>query len=184
MAYPRLKPLEPPYSQELSEHFTKMMPPGIDPIKLFRTLGHNPRILNKIRHGNLLDRGSITRREREIIILRTCARCGAEYEWGVHVAFFAERFGLGREQVRSTFQSKPTTDLWEEGDILLIALVDELHDFSQISDDLWAKLEASWKPDQLVEMIVLTGFYHTVSFVINGLKIDLEEMAPTFADYA
>ena len=38
-------------------------------------------------------------REREIVIDRTCARCGAEYEWGVHVAFFGERVGLTREEI-------------------------------------------------------------------------------------
>ena len=35
---------------------------------------------------------SLPLREREIAIDRTCARCGCEYEWGVHVAYFAERF--------------------------------------------------------------------------------------------
>ncbi|HEV7760231.1 MAG TPA: hypothetical protein VGO78_14620 [Acidimicrobiales bacterium] len=30
-------------------------------------------------------------RDREIVIDRTCARCGCQYEWGVHVAFFGDR---------------------------------------------------------------------------------------------
>ena len=41
----RLKPVEPPYSPELIHEFEKMMPPGMEPIILFRTLAHNPRIL-------------------------------------------------------------------------------------------------------------------------------------------
>jgi alkylhydroperoxidase family enzyme len=33
---------------------------------------------------------SLSRREREIVILRTTGRCGCEYEWSVHVAYFAD----------------------------------------------------------------------------------------------
>jgi hypothetical protein len=44
--------------------------------------------------GGLLDRGSIGLRDRAIVIDRACARCGSEYEWGVHVALFAARVGL------------------------------------------------------------------------------------------
>ena len=33
---------------------------------------------------------SMTLREREIVILRTCTRRGCEYECGVHVVVFAE----------------------------------------------------------------------------------------------
>ena len=89
---PRLDPLSPPYETSIAEELEKMMPPGLDPLLLFRTIAHNPRVLHKIREANLLDRGSIERSDRELAILRTCARCGSEYEWGVHVPIFARRF--------------------------------------------------------------------------------------------
>ena len=164
----RIPPLEPPYEPEVAEDLEKMMPPGIEPLKLFRTLAHNPRILSKFRLGNLLDRGSIDRREREIVILRTCARCGAEYEWGVHVSFFAQRFGLTPEQVTATVHGDAEDSVWTPGDSLLIRLADELHDRACISDELWKALENRWQRPQILEFIVLAGFYHTVSFVING----------------
>ena len=177
MLEPRIIPVEPPYEPESAEELEKIMPPGIEPLKLFRTLAHNPRILRKFRQGSLLDRGSIDRRDREIVILRTCARCGAEYEWGVHVAFFATRFGINEEQIAATAKSPAEHPCWSETDALLIRLVDELHDSSQISDELWLALSQNWQPPQLIEFIVLTGFYHTVSFVINGAQIELEDGA-------
>jgi alkylhydroperoxidase family enzyme len=157
-----------------------MMPPGFEPIKLFRTLAHNPRILHKFRLGNLLDRGSIDRREREIVILRTCARCEAEYEWGVHVSFFAQRFGITQEQIEATVHGNSEDPVWSPRDAILIRLVDELHDTAQVSDKLWHDLKNFWDAQQLIEFIVLTGFYHTVSFVINGASIELEEGAARF----
>ncbi len=180
MSEPRIFPIEPPYEPESAEELEKIMPPGIEPLKLFRTLAHNPRVLRKFRLGSLLDRGSIDRRDREIVILRTCARCGAEYEWGVHVAFFATRFGISEEQIAATASGSAEDPCWSEKDALLIRLVDELHDSSRISDELWRALSQNWQPPQLIELIVLAGFYHTVSFVINGVQIEIEEGAARF----
>jgi 4-carboxymuconolactone decarboxylase len=176
----RIQPVEPPYDPAVAEELEKMMPPGIEPIRLFRVLAHNPRILHKFRMSNLLDRGSIERRDREIVILRTCARCGAEYEWGIHVSYFAERFGVSTEQIAATAHGNAQGPSWTERDRLLVRLVDELHDTARISDALWTDLEAHWEIPQVLELIVLAGFYHTVSFVVNGAKIELEDGAARF----
>ena len=180
MLAPRILPVEPPYEPESAEEFEKIMPPGVEPLKLFRTLAHNPRVLRKFRLGSLLDRGTIDRRDREIVILRSCARCGAEYEWGVHVVFFAARFGITEEQIKATANGSADDPCWHEKDALLIRLVDELHESSRISDHLWLALSQNWQPSQLIEFIVLTGFYHTVSFIINGAQIELEDGAARF----
>src|SRR5437868_12494449 len=98
----RLPPREPPFDLSTAEDLEKLMPPGVPPLDLFLTLAHNPRVLRRVRKGGLLDPGSITVREREIVILRTCALCGSEYEWGVHVQFFAAVAGLSPAQIAAT----------------------------------------------------------------------------------
>ena len=55
-----------------------------------------PRAWDKFRAGSLLDRGPLSLREREIVIDRTCALTGCEYEWGVHVALFAKAAAADR----------------------------------------------------------------------------------------
>ena len=102
MTEPRIAPLDPPYSAPVAAALERIMPAGVPPLALFRTLAVNERVFLRVMAGGLLDRGSITLREREIVIDRTCARCGSEYEWGVHVAFFAERARLSPEEVAST----------------------------------------------------------------------------------
>src|SRR5436305_13498907 len=99
-AAPRVDPVTPPYAPEVQAIFDKVMPPGVPPLTLFTTLARVPRIYDRFRAGSLLDRGPLSLRQREIVIDRTCARCGSAYEWGVHVAFFAERVRLTPEQVR------------------------------------------------------------------------------------
>src|ERR1700733_9524050 len=101
----RIAPLEPPYPPEIQAQFDAIMR-GAPPLTLFRVLAGNARAWEKFRAGSLLDRGPLTLREREIVIDRTCALTGCEYEWGVHVAIFAKPAGLTDGQVRATVLEK------------------------------------------------------------------------------
>ena len=172
MDTPRVVPLEPPYPEPVQAALDRIMPAGVAPLALFRTLARNERVFLRLMAGGLLDRGSISLREREIVIDRTCARCGSEYEWGVHVSFFAERVGLTPEQVTATATGDPTA--FPEHERLLLRLVDALHDEARVGDALWAALRAHWSEEQLIELVALTGFYHLISFATNALRIPLE----------
>jgi alkylhydroperoxidase family enzyme len=170
----RVEPVVPPYPPELQAVFDAIMPPGVPPLALFTTLARVPRIWDRFRAGSLLDRGPVSLRHREIVIDRTCARCGCAYEWGVHVAFFGPRAALTHEQVRATVHGGAEDAVWSADERLLIRLVDELHDTATISDELWTALAATFSVEQVLELIALVGFYHSVSFFANGLRLPLE----------
>jgi hypothetical protein len=73
------------------------MPQGVPPILLFRTFAYNLAMSKAMGlwGGYELSKNlSLSMRDREIVIDRVCARCNCEYEWGVHIAFFAERVDL------------------------------------------------------------------------------------------
>src|SRR5437762_6510842 len=106
----RIAPVEPPYAPPVAEMLSKWMPPGaaVPPLALFRTLVQHPRLSDRMRPlgAALLGSATIAPRDRELVILRTCARVGAEYEWGVHVSAFAAAVGLDRsEEHTSELQS-------------------------------------------------------------------------------
>ena len=176
----RIAALEPPYAEAVAAALERIMPKGVPPLRLFRTLAVNERVFLRLMNANLLDRGSITLREREIVIDRTCARCGSEYEWGVHVGFFRERAGLTDAQVAGTCAADPDASGFPARERLLLRLVDELHDTATVSDGLWQELRAEWTDAQLVELVALVGFYHLISFVTNALRIPLEPFAARF----
>ena len=176
----RVEPVQPPFPPELQAVFDRIMPPGVPPLQLFTTLARVPRIYERFRAGSLLDRGPLSLRHREIVIDRTCARCGCAYEWGVHVAFFAERVALTPEQIRATVHGTPADPAWSDEEKLLIRAVDELHDSSRISDELWAALANTFSVEQIFELIALVGFYHTVSFFANGLRLAPEPFGVPF----
>jgi hypothetical protein len=182
MNTPRLAPLAPPYADDVAPLLESLRMGLPEPLVLFRTLAHSPRVLGRVKAGGLLDRGPVPLRLREIVILRTTARCGAGYEWGVHVAGFAGKAGLSDDDVRATATLGANEHTWTESEALAIALVDALHDTAQVDDALHAKLTATFAPDVLVELIALVGFYHLISFQVNALKIAPEAFAPTLPE--
>jgi 4-carboxymuconolactone decarboxylase len=174
----RIQPLERPYEPEVDRYLSQLMPPGsgLDPLKLFRTLALNFDLASRMRplSAGLLAHGSIEPYERELVILRTTFLNRAEYEWGVHATFFKE---LSQEKIEAT--TGPAEN-WRGSDAFLIRLCDELHATSRISDELWEALRDQWSDEQLVELLILAGWYRTISYVINGLGIELEPWARRF----
>jgi hypothetical protein len=65
-------------------------------------------------------------------------------------------------------------------DRLLIRLVDELHERSDLDDDLWSALRTEFSEDQLMELLLLCGWYHAISFVARGARVPLEVGVPRF----
>jgi 4-carboxymuconolactone decarboxylase len=178
MNVPRIAPFEPPYSDAIAPLLAKMTPPDAPNIlNLFRVLAKNPKLAERMMStgGHFLGKGStLTIREREIVINRTCARCGNEYEWGVHVAAFAKGAGLSDAEVRHTVSHPPDPDAWSAKDAALIAMVDQLHETSTIDDASWAALAKHFDEAQLVELLMLAGWYHAISFVCNAARVPLE----------
>ncbi|NQD91640.1 carboxymuconolactone decarboxylase family protein [Pseudomonas sp. CrR25] len=180
MSSTRVEPVQPPYAPDVQAAFERVMPPGVPPLKLFRSLAHNPRVLQRLVAGGLLDRGSIGLRERELLILRATALCGAEYEWGVHVAAFNGKASFSPEQLADTCARQLDPSLWSAAELALLALADSLHASADVDDSLWQRLAMHFSQAQLIECLMLVGFYHAVSFVVNGLRVEHEAHAPRF----
>ncbi len=128
---------------------------------------------------------TLSLREREIVIDRTCARCGCEYEWGVHVSFFASRAELSAAQITSLTHGAPSDRCWTvERERLLIEAVDALHVGSDISDSLADRLARQFSEAERLDLFLLAGWYHAISFVAHAARVPLEEGVPRFAEVA
>ena len=156
------------------------MPPGVEPLVLFRTLARDPRLFERFMGGGLLDRGHLTLRQREVVIHRVTAQCGSEYEWGVHVAFFAKKAGFDEAQLRSFVHGSAEDACWSAEDRRLIRFCDALHADCDISDELWAELRGSFSEEAMLELLLLAGFYRTVSYLTRALRLPLEPFAARF----
>ncbi len=177
---PRIEPAHAPYSETVTALFEKAMPPGVPPLALFRTLARDERLFSRFAAGNLLDRGNLTLRERELVIDRTTAICGSEYEWGVHVAFFGERVRLTAEERASFVRGTPADPCWSDAERDLLATVDALLARCTLDDREFATVQARYADEALLEIVLLTGFYRTVSALTNVMGLDPEPFAARF----
>ena len=176
----RIAPATPPYPDDVQTWLDKTMPPGMPPLTLFTTLARDPRLFRKFFGAGLLDRGHLTLHQREIVIDRVTASCGSQYEWGVHVALFATRAGLDAAQVVSLANGTAEDACWSAEDRCLIRMCDALHSQCDIDDGLWAELEATFSDEAILELLMLAGFYRTVSYPTNVLRLPLERDAARF----
>jgi hypothetical protein len=163
---PRIDPLEPPYERDVAARLEAMMPAAVPPIVLFRTFAKNLPMAKAM--------------GPEVV----SARCGCEYEWGVHIAFFADRAVLNTEQVASLTRGQSTDQCWTQAsDRLLIETVDSMHESGGIPDDLFEKLASIFSEAQILDLAMLCGWYHAISFTANVSRVQREPGAPQFSDF-
>jgi len=178
----RLLPRPRPYEPEIEKMIDGMHFSGPAPRHLMQALAHSPKFLMRFQAmgGTLLFSGKLPPREREIAIMRTGARTRSEYEWGMHVTLYQKSCGLSDAQVAATLSGAWDDPVWTAREQLILRTVDELHDRSTVSDDLWTELAAEWPEDQLVELILTIGYYHMAAFFLNATGVALEDGATRF----
>jgi alkylhydroperoxidase family enzyme len=169
----RITPAQPPFSEEIQSWMDRTMK-GKPPLVLFTTLAREPRLFQKFFSAGLLDRGRLSLRQREIVIDRTTALCRSEYEWGVHIAAYATHVGLDATQIHSTIHGGPQDSCWTDEERLLLRLCDALHAQCTVDDELWQLLKANFGDEAMIELLMLAGFYRTVSYLTNALRLPLE----------
>lgn len=174
---PRIAPAEPPYEPQVAAALDRIMPDGVPPLLLFRTMARSSRVFQRMFAGALLDKGALSLRDREVVIDRTTARLGCAYEWGVHIAFFAGKAGFTTEQVAATAAAGSDADCWSVAEQALIAAVDDLVDRHTIGEAAWTRLATHFDEEQIIETIALVGYYHTISFLCRALDLPPESYA-------
>lgn len=165
---------------ELAEILSSALSVNGKPLNIFAALGHHPKLLKRfnLMGGLLLNKGLLPGREREIVVLRIGWKARSEYEFGQHT-IIGKACGLTDAEI--TALTRPPSDhAWSRDDRALIALADELSDANVVGDATWATLSTRWSMPQLVELLVLAGFYRLVSGFLNSARVPLDEGVPGF----
>lgn len=175
-----LAPLDPPFPPAVAELLKHYPQQGGYLLSLFRTFANSVRFLQK-GVPNLLDAESpLSLRQREIVILRTTAKCDCEYEWGVHVAAFAKRAAFTEAQIAATRLAPADDPCWTAEESTLVRAVDELCEGAAITAATLQMIETFYTRDQQLEILALAGAYHTVSFVANTARLPNEPFGVRF----
>ncbi|MFF2132956.1 carboxymuconolactone decarboxylase family protein [Streptomyces olivochromogenes] len=177
----RIDGVTPPYEPETDRALHRWMPPGVarEPLMLFKVLERHPELASRMRAlgAGLLVHGRLSDADRELVIARVAARCGCAYEWGVHMATYAETAGLTPRQVMLTATGGPGHPAWSGRQAALLRAVDELHDTARVGDVAWSGLREYLDEPEVLELLVLAGWYRTIAYVANGARIEPEPWA-------
>jgi alkylhydroperoxidase family enzyme len=152
------------------------------PLNIFATLAHNRPLSKAFRHlgAHLLSAGVLPARVREIVILRVGWRCGSEYEFGQHTVI-GRSVDLTDDEIARLAEGPGE---WSEDDRALVAMVDELCADDVVSEGTWQALSRRWSEAELLELLVLAGFYRMVSGMLNSAGVALEPSTPGWPDSA
>jgi alkylhydroperoxidase family enzyme len=175
----RIEAAPAPFPGEIQALLDQVMR-GRPPLCLFTTLARDPRLFKKFFSAGLLDRGHLSLRQRELVIDRTTALCGSEYEWGVHIAAFGPQAGLDEAQISSLAHAGSSDACWTDEEGLLLQLCEALHRDCTVDDALWQRLSSRFSDGAMLELLMLAGFYRTVSYLTNALQLPLEAGSARF----
>ena len=81
----------------------------------------------------------------------------------------------------SLTHGSPDDTCWSDaGEKLLVGAVDALVDGNDIADALWHDLAAHFEEQQLLDLLLLAGWYRAITYVARATRLPLEPGAPTF----
>jgi AhpD family alkylhydroperoxidase len=146
------------------------------PPNLFTTLGRHRGLFRAwLRFAaRLMPRGTLPRRDTEIVILRVARNTACEYERRHHVRL-GRRAGLTDAEIARA--GEDGTDGWSAREAALLRAADELHDDGVLSDALFAELRAHLSETALIELCMLVGHYEMLAMTIKSLGIEPEPEA-------
>ena len=175
----RLAPYDGPRSESVQQtlDLTNAMGSG-EPFNIFTTLAHHGRAL---RHtvalgGAFLFAGNIPERLREIIIIRVARNTRSVYEYGQHVVI-GQRVGLSLDECRALIApdgADALGDTFSADERDAITMTDELCADDCVTDKTWAALAANWSERELVELVVLAGYYRMIAGFLNSAGVQLD----------
>ena len=177
---PRVPPLaESEWSEEQRKLIAEQKISG-PVLNLYKTMLNHPTLYGpRYKFGSYLQRDSLLPpKTRELLILRTAALTGAEYEWGHHVEA-AQKAGFSAEEIRR-IKSGPDASGWSEEHAAVLRAADELRRETFVSDRTWATLAKHYDTKRLIEIIYTSGGYTMTALAINSLGIQLDPGYPQF----
>jgi alkylhydroperoxidase family enzyme len=172
---PRIPPVDDPDDEQRELLAKTLLAPDGSPLNVFATLAHRPQMLRRVNAlgGYFFTHGGIGVREREIVILRTAARIGSDYEIGQH-RWIGAKAGLTPGEIEAAIDPA-SGHAWSADDSALLAFADELLETDTISDATWAAAGGRYDDLQRAELLVLVGFYRMLGGVLNGLGVELDD---------
>lgn len=126
--------------------------------------------------GTRFRQGVLPLHDRELVTLRVAYMVGSPYEWAHHTRS-AKMSGVTDAEIVAV-QVGPDGD-WEPAAAALLRAVDEIYADHRISPETWATIAESYDEQQLIELMMLIGFYSMTGWMLNSIGIQVDSWLDT-----
>jgi alkylhydroperoxidase family enzyme len=148
------------------------------PLNIYRMLAHGgPAALGFLKLGvALLRENALDTRLRELVILRVGHLCRAEYEQHQHRRI-ARRVGVPDAKV-AALADGPEAPAFDELERLVLRFTDAVVLNVKAGDTLFHQVAERLSHQQMVELLLLIGFYMMVSRFLENTEVEIEPAPP------
>lgn len=171
---PRIDPVDSPDAVQTALLGKSLPGPDGQPLAVFKTLVRWPELMRRVNAlgGYFLVHGGLAARERELAILRTASLAASEYELGQHRWLAATLLSPG--EIAGAGDPRRAY-AWNTRDDVMLRVVDEVFMTDTVSPERWSAASEHFDKREMVELLVLVGFYRMLAGVLNGLGVELDD---------
>ena len=151
-------------------------------LNAFRTMLHNGSAAGAVAEllRTLMFHNTLNARMRELVILRNGWRTKSEYEFCQHVRVSRD-LKMTEEEILGV-RDPDNCRAYSETDRAVIRMSDELLDSSEVSSHTWAILEKAFSHAELVELVLVAGFWRMIAGYLKMAKVPLDEGVPSWPE--
>lgn len=144
-------------------------------LNVYRVMAHHPALLRAWAglRAHVVEQSALGRERSEVVILRTGARLGADYEIAHHVCR-ARALGIGEARIAAVLGGKEGL---ESGDAVLVAAVDALVDTARLPATLRDELIRVIGIEAVFDLMATVGFYATLGFIVKSFDVPVDASA-------
>lgn len=151
-----------------------------EPLNLFKTLAHHPRVLDRVtRLGAVfINHPRLDPRMRELVILRTARWHPSSYEFSHH-AVIAARLGISHADIEQTLAPKARFE--EDAETAAMRVVDLICRREGDRTEVMSVARRRWSDDEVVELVALIAFYRMLADIVRSCGLTLEPGIPDWS---
>jgi alkylhydroperoxidase family enzyme len=128
----------------------------------------------------LMFRNKVAARTRELIILRIGWRTSSEYVFCNHVRISRD-IGISDEEILGA-RDPQKCRAYSETDRAVLHLADELHEHAGVTRSTWTVLQNAFASDELVELLLIGGFWRLAAGFVKSARIELDPGVPSWPE--
>lgn len=140
-------------------------------LALFRLLSHSPQSMAPWLGfgGALLNDLSLSPMVRELAILQVAASTNCEYEEVQHIVI-ARGVGVPEDQIQAVVSQELEADCLKDHSGMLES-IDHLIKSNSLTDTQYENLSSGLQDQEVVELLLVVGWYLSIALVINAVKL-------------